>query len=168
MAQGGRLVIICGLPGSGKTTLAVRLENDMSAIRLCADDWMNALSINLYADKFRSGIEAVQWQLAKRLLTLGQTVIIEWGAWSKSERSKLRTEARALGATVELHYLAVPLEELFDRIRRRGAEDPPITLDALQEWERLFEPPSLEEFSLFDAPLLESVRTRGLSVDSSK
>jgi predicted kinase/ribosomal protein S18 acetylase RimI-like enzyme len=165
MTKSGRLVIICGLPGSGKTTLAVQLENDMSAVRLSADDWMNALSINLHAEESRNNIEAVQWQLAKRLLTLGQTVIVEWGAWCKSDRSRLRTEARALGATVELHYLAVPLEELFDRIRRRGAEDPPITLDALQEWERLFEPRSPEEFNLFDAPLLESPRARGVTAD---
>jgi predicted kinase len=65
-------VIICGLPGSGKTTLAVQLENGMSAVRLSADDWMNALSINLYAEESRNHIEAVQWQLVKRLLSLAK------------------------------------------------------------------------------------------------
>lgn len=78
MNGSGRLVLLCGLPGSGKTTLAVQLEKDMSAVRLSADDWMNALSINPHAKEPRANVEALQWQLAKRLLTLGETVIVEW------------------------------------------------------------------------------------------
>ena len=148
-----RLVVVCGLPGSGKTTLAKQLESNMPALRLSADDWMNDLSVNLHEESSRAKIEALQWTLTKRLLVLGEKVIVEWGAWSKAERTRLRNEARALGAVVELHYLAAPLEELFARIQKRGAEDPPITWEALQDWVSLFEPPTAEEMALFDRPL---------------
>jgi predicted kinase len=40
---GGRLIIVCGLPGSGKTTFAKALEIRHSAIRFSPDEWMNAL-----------------------------------------------------------------------------------------------------------------------------
>ncbi|MEK7765765.1 MAG: AAA family ATPase, partial [bacterium] len=46
--RGPRLIIVCGLPGSGKTTLAKRLEGQLGAIRFAPDEWMEALSIDLY------------------------------------------------------------------------------------------------------------------------
>lgn len=33
-------------------------------------------------------------------------------------------------------------------------EDPPITWEAVQAWGTMFEPPTVEEMALFDAPLL--------------
>ncbi|MCC7188403.1 MAG: AAA family ATPase, partial [Anaerolineales bacterium] len=46
-----RLIIVCGLPGSGKTTLAKCFEEDLHAVRLSPDEWMDALSINLYDEE---------------------------------------------------------------------------------------------------------------------
>ena len=121
-----RLIIVCGLPGSGKTTLAKCLEESLDAVRLSPDEWMDALSINLYNEDMRAKIEAFQWELCQKLLKLGLVVIIEWGTWGKSERDTLREGARKLGAAVELHYLSAPPEILFERIQRRGMENPPI------------------------------------------
>ena len=119
---------------------------------MSADDWMDALSINRHEEEPRARIEALQWQLSRRLLTLGQSVILEWGAWGREGRDQLRTEARSLGVRVELHALAAPPEELFRRIRERNVEDPPVTWEAVQ-WARLFEEPTREEAALFDPPL---------------
>jgi hypothetical protein len=58
--------------------------------------------------------------------------------------------ARALGAQVELHYLSAPAEVLFERIQRRGAEDPPLTRADIDGWLSQFEVPSAEELALFD------------------
>lgn len=146
------LFIICGLPGSGKTTLAKNIEESLSAVRMSADDCMTALSINLHAEEQRARIEALQWELAKRLLSLGQSVVIEWGAWARAERDAFRTEARALGARVELYYLSAPLEELFARIRQRNMEDPPIEWEEVQKWADIFEAPTPTEMKCFDAP----------------
>ena len=155
MNSGARLILICGLPGSGKTTLARQLEADLPAFRLSADEWMTGLAINLHEEEQRAKIEALQWQMAKRLLVLGEKVIIEWGSWGKWERDLHRTEAREIGASVELHYLFAPPEELFERIQRRNRENPPITWQAVQQWTNLFEVPTVEEIALFDPPLLE-------------
>jgi predicted kinase len=145
------LFIICGLPGAGKTTLAKNIEGSLSAVRMSADDWMRALSINLHAEEQRTKIEALQWELAKRLLSLRQNVVIEWGAWGKWERDAFRTEARALGARVELYYLSAPLEELFARIQQRNMEDPPIEWPEVQKWADIFEAPGPAEMKFFDA-----------------
>jgi predicted kinase len=151
---GPRLIIVCGLPGSGKTTLASGLERRLRAVRFAPDEWLNALSLDLYDEESRAKVEALQWKLAQALLALGLTVIIEWGTWGRSERDALRDAARALGAAVELHYLAAPADVLFDRIQRRGSENPPIERDALTRWFEVFQPPTPEEKALFDEPLI--------------
>ena len=145
------LIIVCGLPGAGKTTHAKRLEETLGAIRFCPDEWMMALSLNLYDEARRAKIENLQWKLSQDLLAAGLTIIIEWGTWGRSERDTLRLGARALGVAVELHYLSAPINVLFERIQRRGMEDPPLTQQDLQRYSALFQAPTVEEAALFDA-----------------
>ena len=152
--KSARLIIICGLPGSGKTTLAKVLEDKLRAVRFAPDEWMSDLSLDLYDEERRGRIEELQWKLAQRLLTLGLIVVIEWGTWGRSERDRLREVARALGAAVELHFLDAPPDLLFERIRMRGLENPPIRREDLFRWATLFQAPTREEMALFDKPLL--------------
>jgi predicted kinase len=147
------LIIVCGLPGSGKTTVAKQLETKLGAVRFCPDEWMDALSIDLWDENRRARIESLQWKLARDLLRLGMIVIIEWGTWGRSERDALRLGARELGAAAELHYLSVPADVLFERIRRRGLENPPVERDMLLRWFEIFQSPTEDEMALYDEPL---------------
>jgi predicted kinase len=148
-----RLIIVCGLPGSGKTTLAKWLEGKLGAVRLAPDEWMDALSIDLYDEERRTKVEALQWKFGQELLKRGLVVIVEWGTWARSERDALRLGARALGAAVELHSVSATPDVLFERIQRRGREHPPITPEALSQWFDVFQTPTSEEMALFDPPL---------------
>jgi predicted kinase len=152
--SGARLIIVCGLPGSGKSTFAKELEGRIHAVRFSPDEWMGTLSLDLYDEERRAKVEALQWKLSKELLTLGLTIIIEWGTWGRSERDMLRLGARALGAPVELHYLHAPPDVLFERIQRRGMEKVPIEREALLRWFEMFQVPTPEEIALFDEPLV--------------
>ena len=149
-----RLVLICGLPASGKTTLARQLASEIPAIRLNKDDWVAHLGQNVWDESFRSRIEAELWALTRELLSLGQSVILEWGHWARAERDEKRTGARALGVGVELHYLDVPLEELIARVERRQARGEwtasPITRPHMERWAASFEAPGQDERRLFD------------------
>jgi len=152
-----RLIIVCGLPGSGKTTLAKVFESKLRAVRFAPDEWLDALSLDVYDEERRGKIEALQWKFGQQLLALGLTVIIEWGTWGRSERDALRLGARALGAAVELHYLSAPADVLFDRIQRRDLENPRIERDALSRWLDIFQVPTPEEMAFFDDPLITDI-----------
>ena len=145
------LILICGLPGAGKTTFAKRLEVERSALRLTPDDWMAGLSIDLFDEPKRTLIEGLQWDIASRALALGIDVILDWGFWSRAERDDYRERAARLGARTELQYLEVAPSQLWQRLEARNAEllsvSASITIAQLEQYSRVFEPPTSDELA---------------------
>ncbi|MGC2191598.1 MAG: ATP-binding protein [Candidatus Dormiibacterota bacterium] len=157
MRSGGdtaRLILICGLPGSGKTTLAKRLAENRSAIRLCPDEWQAALRFDPFDDSAHGRIESLMWQMAQELFLRGLSVILAFGFWGRSERDEKRERARELGVPVELHYLDVPMDELLGRLEARHRQRVwgavPVEREHLERYAQVFQPPDSEELSLFD------------------
>lgn len=144
------MVVITGLPGSGKTTLAKQLAPELTAVRFCPDDWMASAGIDLWDSDARARIEAFQLELATSMLSLGTSVIIEWGVWSRGERDHLRETARAIGCRYELHHTTAPVEELWRRIVERDAEGRwgarPIERAELDAWAAYYQCPEPDEF----------------------
>src|SRR3989344_8767079 len=146
------LYLIVGLPGSGKTTRAKEIEKEYSALRLTPDDWI----LNLYGHKLdrphrdavRTPVESVQWEVAKHALSLGCNVVLDWGFWSKAERSRYKKEAEGLGAQVKIVSLDLSFDESWKRISGRVESSKGtlhITREELEEWSKRFEIPSEEE-----------------------
>ncbi|MBI1777260.1 MAG: AAA family ATPase [Proteobacteria bacterium] len=144
------LFMFCGLPGSGKTTLAKRLEHGRSALRLDPDEWMCRIIGDGYDAAKRAAVHAVQWGIAARVLGLGVDVVLEFGFFRRRERDDYRARAAALGAEIQLCFLDVPREELLRRLAARNANLPPATFhvseDLLDECISWFEPPTSDEF----------------------
>ena len=111
-----RLVLLCGLPASGKTTLARELADAYGAVRHNPDEWESALDVDPFDEGFQTKLEAQFWELAQRLLMLGTSVVLEWGFWARSERDEKREAARSLGVAVELRFLDAPYDELVRRV----------------------------------------------------
>ena len=147
-------MLLCGLPASGKTTLARELADAYDAVRLNPDEWELALGVDPFDEGFQASFEAQFSELAERLLTLGTSVILEWGFWARSERDEKREVARSLGVAVELRFLDVPYDELVRRVVDRHARGGiAITERHMKRYRDTFEPPTDEELSLFDPPL---------------
>jgi len=151
-----RLILTCGLPGAGKTTLATQLAADRGAVRLTKDAWLWALGSTPWDDSTREKVEHELWRLTQEILRLGLSVVLDFGLWARIERDEMRSAARALGAVVELHYLDVPTEALWRRIEARNSEPPwdsyPIRRADFDGWLRIFQAPDAAELALFDPP----------------
>ena len=151
-----RLILTCGLPGAGKTTLATQLAADRSAMRLTKDEWLWALGWTPWDEPAREKVEQELWRLAQEILGLGLSVVVDFGLWARIERDEMRGVARGLGVGVELHYLDTPTEELWRRIESRNSEAPwdrnPIRRADFDRWLLEFEAPDAAELDLFDAP----------------
>jgi predicted kinase len=148
------LHLMCGLPCSGKTTLAKQLEHQHAALRLTTDEWHICLFGKDWLadpdhDTRHNKIEAIMWEVAARALTLDTNVILDFGLWAKEERDDFRARAAALGASSELHFLNVSEEELLRRLAVRNAQLPDKTFiipeEKLKEWLRIFQAPAKEE-----------------------
>jgi predicted kinase len=156
MSQRPTLHLMCGLPGAGKTTEARRIELESEAVRLTPDDWIHSFNQDHWSrkdiDGLRDPVEEAQRELAKRLLGLGVSVILDWGLWGHDERTGLRDMARKLGARVELHVLEAPREELLRRLAGRvpvpGIDR--VTEAELDLWDTWFQRPTSEEREGFD------------------
>ena len=153
MPASATLFLMVGLPGSGKTTLARRLEVERSALRFTPDEWMKPL----YGDDIdqaeldhrRTPVESMQWAVAERALALGVNVILDWGFWSRREREDFRDRAAAIGARSEIRLLDIPRDVLWSRLAARNANLPPgmfhISEQQLDLWGGWFERPGPDE-----------------------
>lgn len=149
------LHLLCGLPGSGKTTRAKELEAAGEGILLNADEWVGRLypgDAEVAArDDRKALVEQLQWELVERLLTARISVILDWGVWTRAERDHYRQRAHELGAAVQTVFVDAPIETLHARVALRNLDLPPgtfcISAEELDEWAAVFEPPTHEELT---------------------
>ena len=147
------VILFCGLPGSGKTTAARRLERETGAVRFSTDEWMADLGLDFF-DALRDKVQDRLDRLWPQLVERGLSVILEDGTWQREERDEIRRIAQRLDARTELHYFDVPFDELWRRLEARNAHPPfgaaPISREVLEDSRLRLQRPDRAEFLLFD------------------
>src|SRR5215212_5178825 len=116
------LFLTVGLPGTGKTTAARRIEAEQGALRLTKDEWMKALYDHDNPASASAVIEGRLIHIGMRALELGVNVVLDFGLWSRDERTALRQAAADIGAAVEIRYFELTPAEQRKRLHRRLAE----------------------------------------------
>ncbi|MBA8793990.1 hypothetical protein FHX74_001595 [Friedmanniella endophytica] len=148
------LTLFCGLPGSGKTTLARRLEADGAGLRLCTDDWQHAIGIGWDDPDGHERLQVVLREHAFALLDSGVDVILEDGLWLAAERTAMFAAGREHGARLAWHLLDTDPDTLWHRLEQRNATAAsgayPLTRADLDSARSVFEPPTDAELDAVD------------------
>jgi predicted kinase len=116
--------LVFGFLGSGKTTLAKRLERQHKAVRFTPDEWMARLfgedpPEETFQDRAAAILDIMQ-PLWVRCLSLGLDVVLDYGFWSRAERDRVRVVVSALGATPVLWSVSCSDDEALKRIALRN------------------------------------------------
>lgn len=144
------LHLMVGLPCSGKTTYAKQLAAKEQAMLFSPDVWQRRLFGGVYRadadlDTVHTNIELIMWDVAAQVLSRGISVILDFGFWSRKEREEFRNRAKGLSVCFQIHYMDVPKEELFRRLRQRNANKSRDSIvfspESLEEWYDQFEVP---------------------------
>ena len=153
------LFLTVGLPGTGKTTAARRIEVEQNALRLTKDEWVKALYGQDNPPAAQDVIEGRLVQIGLRALELGNNVVIDYGLWGRDERSALRQAAADRDALVEMVYFDLTPAEQRRRLDQRVAEESHTTWDMsddeLAEWAANIDVPTpgeLDGSELLDDP----------------
>jgi len=123
------LHFIYGWPGAGKTTLARELGERERAVVFCEDEWLETLateritSLSQYVEA-SVRVRRLIAPLARRLLELGVSVVLDFAGNTPSHRAWARAIADAASAAHLLHVLDVPADECRRRLHERNATKP--------------------------------------------
>ena len=149
--RAGALYLMVGLPGAGKTTRAEEIAVAHRALRLTPDDWMISLFDGTQPDGKRDVLEGHLITLALRTLRLGTSVVLDFGLWSRDERSALRWLAARDGSACHVVHLPVDRDVQVARIAQRQAAAPhttfPMTEAEIDRWRPAFEAPDAAELA---------------------
>ncbi|PIG90921.1 AAA family ATPase [Gloeocapsopsis sp. IPPAS B-1203] len=153
----GKLLLMSGLSGSGKSTVARQLARKIGAIHVRSDAVRKHLAgipllerggDEIYTAEMTQKTYARLLDLSLMLATQGYTVILD----AKYDRTSLRHEAIAAAQSqqlpLEIIHCTAPTEVLRDRLSSRTGDIADATVELLEAQQAAFEPFTTEEQGL--------------------
>ena len=119
-----KLYILCGLPFSGKTTLAKEIESKLNAVRVNSGEIKTSLFGKDIID--HRGWEKVYTQVytdIKTALEQGKTVIYDNGNFAKYERGLAKNIADKLEVETTTIFISIPKEVAQQRAKENNLAD---------------------------------------------
>ena len=127
------------------------MAEEHRALRLTPDEWMTPLFGESGEGGKRDILEGRLLSLALEALRIGTDVILDFGCWSRDERSAIRRLTESAGASCRLVYLPVDRATQRARITHRQASAPertfPMSESDLGRRRARFEEPDAAEIA---------------------
>jgi predicted kinase len=151
--------LIVGPVGAGKSTFALNLARQHTAVRFALDEWMTTLfgadprpdsgRVEWYRERARRCIEQIFRQTVQ-LVECGTSAILEIGLIRRDERLDFYRRAQAAGLGLTVYVLDAPREVRRARVERRNQERGPtfsmwVPPEIFELASDLWEPPDEDE-----------------------
>lgn len=153
-----KVIATCGRICCGKTTYAKALIEKSGGVLLSCDEITLGVLGGQLGDRHDEILQRVQQYLLTKALEIlrnGSDVILDWGLWTREERSRIRHFFKEHGFEYELHYLDIPEGEWQERINERNllvsnghSDDYFVDEGLYSKAISIFEPPSDDEIYL--------------------
>ena len=127
----GQLICIGGLPGTGKTTLAIRLiaaiggliiDPDLTRLEILGRPANSTITDDDLTPEITRQTIALMRQRARSALASGQTVVIASSSVQAEARDGYKTLAAEMGRPFHAFWLTAPQHVLAARLLKRQAE----------------------------------------------
>jgi|AntRauTorcE11898_2_1112593.scaffolds.fasta_scaffold07486_4 predicted kinase len=119
----GKVTILCGLPGSGKTWYTKDLEDREGVVIFNLDrELFKKFGKDFTSEKYQEYEKETKQDLlvqAQGHLKERKSVIFDYGFWKEKEREKYRKFALENDADFELVHFSVPTETIRERLSKR-------------------------------------------------
>lgn len=118
-----KVIMTCGKICSGKTTYSHKLRKENKAVLLSVDEITLALLGGDAGDKLDEMVEKTEayfFEKSLEIIETGINVVMDWGLWTKAERTYAREFYRSHNVQFEIHYLEISDEEWKKRISARN------------------------------------------------
>lgn len=155
--------MICGPAGSGKTTHARKLADELGGVRFSIDEWMVAL----FGDDVPANIspgwinprllrcDQQVWSIARQLGTCGTPAILDLGFQRAEHRRRFAALVAEASLTAKLHVLNTSITERWRRIEDRNEQrgetfHMEVTRQMFEYSETFWEPPTAAEIEAID------------------
>ncbi len=138
-----KVIMMCGVCGSGKTTYAKQKEKE-GYIRLSIDEEMwniyGQKGVDYPEEQYDELSDKVEHILRQKMISLikdEQNVVVDFSFWNKDNRNLYKNIIENTGGAVELVYMKASIELLWNRLQKRNlslhANSPFIITDEILE-----------------------------------
>lgn len=155
-----RVIAICGKICSGKSYFAKKLKEKEKAVILSTDEATFDLTENEQGEFYNIFADRVNKYLRKKAVEIVKAdcnVILDWGFWTKKDRTEITDYFNNFGINVEWHYIDIESsrwEKLIEERNRRieegnGGCNFYLNEGLMKKLLSKFEEPSKEEISFW-------------------
>ena len=120
-----KVYMMCGKICSGKSSHAAELRKQHHAVVLSVDEITLALfgpDVGEKHDEYVEKAEQYLYEKSVEIIHEGINVVLDWGFWTKEERSYAKSYYSSKGIECEFHYIDISHQEWGRRIEKRNVE----------------------------------------------
>lgn len=152
------LIIVCGLPGVGKSFFAKKLAEKIGAEHLSSDHIrMNILEERTYSEEEKGRIYELMAEEAQKLLIDGKKVIADATFYLEKYRTLMKHAAEKSNVQFNIIECTLDESELKKRMEKRGGEktESEADFDVYLKVKKIFEPVTVEHLEVDTALPIE-------------